>query len=116
MFIPSFGEPTNVRKLSPRKGGGGGGHGGGGGGRASGGGGARGSTGSATSHSGSVPKGSPNLSTVPHTSMPIITGGQTLKAGAFNNGGGPVHLIGPQLPFAGRMAGGGTRSQVYGNS
>jgi hypothetical protein len=112
MFIPFISEPT--RNLFPRKGGGGGGHGGGGGGRGSSS--SRGGGGSVKSTTGTVPKGSANLSGASRSSVPITSGGQALKATPFGNGGGAKYTISPEKSFAGREAGGGTRNQVYGTS
>ncbi|KAF9461733.1 hypothetical protein BDZ94DRAFT_1310362 [Collybia nuda] len=110
MFIPYISEPT--RKLFIRKGGGGGGgHGGGGRGGSS-----RGGGGSVKSSTGAVAKGSANFAGAGRTSIPLTSGGQSIKATPFGNGGGSKTTIPPQQPFSGREVGGGTRSQVYGTS
>ncbi|TFK39215.1 hypothetical protein BDQ12DRAFT_682385 [Crucibulum laeve] len=48
-------------------------------------------------------------------STPINTGGSTRPAISYGAGGGRQVTIGSGLPFAGRISGGGTRDQVYGN-
>ncbi|KDQ56800.1 hypothetical protein JAAARDRAFT_301744 [Jaapia argillacea MUCL 33604] len=89
--------------IFPRKGGGGGGHGGGG--HSSGGKGGKG---------GSSSKGGGSASGVKLGSLTGVPSGKTVSA--YSAGGGKWFTLGSTSPFSGRLAGGGTRAQVYGNS
>ncbi|KAL7005002.1 hypothetical protein EMMF5_005488 [Cystobasidiomycetes sp. EMM_F5] len=102
-----------------RRAGGGGGRGGGG---SSSGSGARGgSTGSTGSSSGGSTKGSTSSTKPPPYSPgapppPYTVGGGTSARGSTSStGGGRQYTVAAGQPFAGAVAGGGTRSQVYGS-
>ena len=99
MYFPLITEPSDKydRRLYRRKGGGGEGGGGGGGGRS-------GSSGGKST--GGI---SPGKST-----STISTGGTSRSAIAYGAGGGPALTIPAGQLFAGRSAGGGLRSQIYG--
>lgn len=96
MFVPFISEPSKarLRKLYRRKGGGGGGKGGGG------------SSSSSGSSGGGASGGK---------SSPISAGGSSKSATTSGAGGGTPAPIPAGQPFAGRVSGGGTRDQVYGN-
>lgn len=60
--------------------------------------------------------GAPNYSNVSWLSVSITAYGKQMEAVPFGYGGGPITVIPPDQPFAGRQSGGGTRAEVYGNS
>jgi len=100
MFIPFISEP----RLFRRKGGGGGGRGGGGGGRSSGGGGKSSSGGGGKS---SNSKGQSRTGG-------ITTGSSTQRTSTYSRGFSSPAVIPTGQLFAGRIAGGGSRSQIFG--
>ncbi|KDQ56798.1 hypothetical protein JAAARDRAFT_70481 [Jaapia argillacea MUCL 33604] len=113
MFIPheDYSDPQDTDfdsrllgtlSIFPRKGGGGGGHGGG---HSSGG---KGGKGGSSSKAGGSTSG---VKLGSHTGVPS---GKTVSA--YSAGGGKRFTLGSTSPFSGRLAGGGTRAQVYGNS
>jgi len=95
---------TYDQRLYRRKGGGGRGGGGKSGGSSS------GSRSGSSGKSGGSSGGSPGKS-----SSPISTGGTSRGATAFGAGGGQALAIPSGQLFAGRLVGGGTRNQVYGD-
>ncbi|PVF97198.1 hypothetical protein CPB86DRAFT_786208 [Serendipita vermifera] len=117
-------EKRNLRiiDLFKRKGGGGGGRGGGGGGgRGGGSGSGRGSgtgttsttrTGTGPGTTGSRLGGSGGTGRSPISSVPSFGVGK--QADYFSRGGGSSFTLGSSSPFAGRLAGGGTREMVVG--
>ncbi|KAF9461734.1 hypothetical protein BDZ94DRAFT_1263216 [Collybia nuda] len=96
MFVPFISKPSKarLRKLYRRKGGGGGKGGG------------------SSSSSGGVSAGGGGGTA---RSSPITSGGTTRSASTSGAGGGTPAAIPAGQPFAGRISGGGTRGQVYGN-
>jgi len=60
--------------------------------------------------------GAPNYSNVSWFSVSITAYGKQMQAIPFGYGGGPTTVIPADQPFSGRESGGGTRSEVYGNS
>ncbi|KAF8626492.1 hypothetical protein AX17_006547 [Amanita inopinata Kibby_2008] len=101
-FVSQRSQKSQVRRLDRRLGGGSRG-GGGGGGSKSGGSGSKGGSGGGGGRTGG-------------SSRSISTGAGMRPARAFGGGGGPAMIIPSGQLFAGRPAGGGTRSQIYGTS
>ncbi|KXN83090.1 hypothetical protein AN958_01841 [Leucoagaricus sp. SymC.cos] len=112
MFIPGLSRRSSTKTLERRKGGGGGGRGGGGrsGGSRGGGGGSSKSGGGGSSRSGGK---APKPRAIKSSST-FSSGGKTRAPSAYGRGGGTPTPIPSGLPFAGRLVGGGTRSQVFG--
>ncbi|KIM37042.1 hypothetical protein M413DRAFT_31201 [Hebeloma cylindrosporum] len=96
MFIPFISQPRLLRR---KGGGGGGGHGGSGGGHSSSG----GRSGGSSAKSGVQSKGAT-----------IKSGSSSMKASTYSRGSSVPAVIPPGQLFAGRIAGGGTRDQIFG--
>ncbi|TFK39216.1 hypothetical protein BDQ12DRAFT_650289 [Crucibulum laeve] len=94
MYFPFISERSTKRQLYRRKGGGGKGGGSSGGGKSSGSSGTSGTAGRSSS---------------------VSSGGTSRSATSYGAGGGKQVAIPAGQPFAGRLSGGGTRDQVYGN-
>ncbi|KAG6899917.1 hypothetical protein C0995_004657 [Termitomyces sp. Mi166 len=104
MFVPLITPREPSKRLFRRKGGGGGG------GR----GGSSGGKGSSGKGSGSSSSGKGSSGSSSKTSPSISSGGKTISAKSYGTGGGTPAAIPAGQLFAGRMAGGGTRGQVFG--
>ncbi|KAF8809096.1 hypothetical protein BYT27DRAFT_7163500 [Phlegmacium glaucopus] len=110
MYFPFITKRSDTydQRLYRRKGGGGGGKSGGSGGKSSG-------SGGKSSGSGSKSSGSSGGIKPGRSSTPITTAGTSTSATTYGAGGGRALAIPSGQLFAGRLAGGGTRDQVYGD-
>lgn len=112
MYIPLLTSDKPGRNIFRRKGGGGRG----GGGSRGGGSGRSGSSGNPSTGKAGGAVGSLNLAGTNRSPIPVTIAGTSTQATPFGYGGGSRYTIPPNQAFAGRVAGGGTRYQVYGTS